>query len=126
MTDYILSTAPLMQTQNSRTLSFVSEMKTEMKFRLATLMMTVLQHVQLKAGTLKAPIILTIFGYRTARMTIMLFTTEKMEQPIFMTHRMEQLFMEIMILTSTGILFLMLKSESHKLTGHPLNFHLLS
>ena len=44
----------------------------------------------------------------------------------FMTHRMEQLFMEIMILTSTGIPFLTLKSESHKLTGHPLNFHLLS
>ena len=62
MTDYILSTARLMQTQNSRTLSFVSEMKMEMKFPLATLMMTVSRHVHSKVGTQKAHTVFILFA----------------------------------------------------------------
>ena len=62
MTDYILSTARLMQTQNLIMLSFVLEMKMEMKFPLATLMMTVLQHVHSKVGTQKAHTVFILFA----------------------------------------------------------------
>ena len=89
MIDFILITKLLMETQNSRTLSFVSEMKMEMKFPLATLMMTVSRHVQLKVGIQKAYIIFTLFDFQTVPATIMLFIIRAMVQLSFMTHKTE-------------------------------------
>ena len=89
MIDFILITKLLMEIQNSRTLSFVSEMKMEMKFPLATLMMTVSRHVQLKVGIQKAYIIFTLFDFQTVPATIMLFIIRAMVQLSFMTHKTE-------------------------------------
>ena len=89
MIDFILITKLLMEIQNSRTLSFVSEMKMEMKFPLTTLMMTVSRHVQLKVGILKVHIIFNQFDFQTAPATIMLFIIGAMVQLSFTTHKTE-------------------------------------